>query len=219
MKTAERIILTALELFNEQGENAVTSVDIAMELDISPGNLYYHYKGKEVIIDALMALHKKQLLSSLNRSLVENIHAEDLFYYFYILIEKLDLFRFLYRSPADLVEKYPSIQSPQKLLLKALDGQLDAIFKRLQSTDEIMLSSYERPLLVESLTLLMTQASQSSKPFMQQNTEGRLYHVLSLMMVNLLPRLKLSESAIKHILNAIQSHSVSHLNSNLPDLS
>ncbi|NMH61314.1 TetR/AcrR family transcriptional regulator [Alteromonas ponticola] len=219
MKTAERILLTALELFNEQGENAITSVDIAMELDISPGNLYYHYKGKEVIIEALMGFHKKQLLNSLNRSLVENIHAEDLFYYFYILLEKLDLFRFLYRSPVDIAEKYPSIQSAQKQLLKALDSQLEAIFINLQRTNEITLSSYERPLMVETLTLLMTQAGQSSKPFLKQSTEARLYHVLSLMMVNLLPRLKLPESAITHILNAIQSHSVSHLNSNLPDLS
>ncbi len=219
MKTAERILLTALALFNEQGENAVTSVDIAMELDISPGNLYYHYKGKEVIVDALMALHKRQLLGALNRSLVENIHAEDVFYYFYILTEKLHLFRFLYRSPADIVEKYPSIQSTQKQLFKALENQLDAIFKKLQDANEITLSGYERPLMVESLTLLMTQAGQSSSSFIYQSTEARLYHVLSLMMVNLLPRLKLPELAIKQILNAIQSHSVSNLNSNLPDLS
>ncbi|MCW8092562.1 TetR/AcrR family transcriptional regulator [Alteromonas sp. ASW11-130] len=218
MKTAERILLTALELFNEHGENAVTSVDIALELDISPGNLYYHYKGKEVIIDALMALHKKQLLGSLNRSLVEDLHAEDLFYYFYILVEKLSLFRFLYRSPADIVEKYPSIQSPQQQLLKALENQLDAIFKKLQSRAEIMLTGYERPLMVESLMLLMTQVGQRRASLKQQSTETKLYHVLSLIMVNLLPRLKLKEAAIKQILDAIQSHSVSNINSNLPDL-
>ena len=58
-KTAKRILLTALTLFNERGENSVTSVDIAMEMDISPGNLYYHFKGKELMVDALIQWHSE----------------------------------------------------------------------------------------------------------------------------------------------------------------
>ena len=53
MKTAERILLVALTLFNERGERNVTAADIALELDMSPGNLYYHFKGKESIVIAL----------------------------------------------------------------------------------------------------------------------------------------------------------------------
>ena len=47
MKTPQKILLISLDLFNSQGEQNVTSVDIALELDISTGNLYYHYKNKE----------------------------------------------------------------------------------------------------------------------------------------------------------------------------
>ena len=54
MKTADKILLISLDLFNSQGERHITSVDIANELDISPGNLYYHYKGKDEIINALV---------------------------------------------------------------------------------------------------------------------------------------------------------------------
>ena len=57
MKTAERVLATSLELFNYHGESSVTSVDIANEMDISPGNLYYHFKGKELIVDALFDIH------------------------------------------------------------------------------------------------------------------------------------------------------------------
>lgn len=53
MKTRDRIIETAIELFNEQGTRAVTTNHIAKGMGISPGNLYYHFRNKEEIIRAI----------------------------------------------------------------------------------------------------------------------------------------------------------------------
>ena len=53
VKTRDRILQTALALFNEEGEENVSTVDIAAVMGISPGNLYYHFKGKEAIIAGL----------------------------------------------------------------------------------------------------------------------------------------------------------------------
>lgn len=53
MKTKDRILAVALELFNQQSTSAVSTNHIAEAAGISPGNLYYYYRNKEEIIRAL----------------------------------------------------------------------------------------------------------------------------------------------------------------------
>jgi len=53
MKTRDRILQTALELFNSFGVPNVTLRRIAAELNMSQGNLNYYFKKREDIIEAL----------------------------------------------------------------------------------------------------------------------------------------------------------------------
>ncbi len=53
MKTKDRILSTALTLFNEQGLAKVVLRTIAKEMNMSQGNLNYHFKKREEIVEAL----------------------------------------------------------------------------------------------------------------------------------------------------------------------
>lgn len=59
--TAERIVETALKLFNEHGYSNVASLRIAMALGISPGNLAYHFKSKTDIVLAVFPRLEEEL--------------------------------------------------------------------------------------------------------------------------------------------------------------
>ena len=45
----------SLELFNQQGERSISTNHIAAHMEISPGNLYYHFPNKQAIIAVLFS--------------------------------------------------------------------------------------------------------------------------------------------------------------------
>ena len=53
MKTKDRIINVARDLFNREGVAQISTNHIAEAVGISPGNLYYHFRNKEDIIRAI----------------------------------------------------------------------------------------------------------------------------------------------------------------------
>jgi AcrR family transcriptional regulator len=159
MKTAERILLTALELFNDSGENNVSCVDIALELDISPGNLYYHYKGKEVMVIALFEMYKERMDKILSSPQGVDLKVEEFFYYLLMVLQSSHMFRFLYHNPADLIAKYPSVSKGFKRLIQGREKSFNMLLSRYVDQGAMELNASQQHHLVRMISLVFTQAT------------------------------------------------------------
>ena len=61
-----KILETARKLFNESNTQAVTTNHIAKAMDISPGNLHYHYKNREEIIRLIYKQLREEMTLSID---------------------------------------------------------------------------------------------------------------------------------------------------------
>lgn len=134
MKTRDRILDVSLALFNAEGEANQTSVDIANALDMSPGNLYYHFKGKEPIIEALFDRFEEEMRIILDDSHTAVTSVEDNWIFVYIVLEEIYDFRFFYRNVGDMMERYPGLASRFRKILalkrRAIENLLNQLEKR-----------------------------------------------------------------------------------------
>ncbi|TVR82334.1 MAG: TetR/AcrR family transcriptional regulator [Chitinophagaceae bacterium] len=102
--TKERIIDASVLLFNQKGISAVSLRDIADYIGISSGNLSYHYKNKNYIIDAIfekMEKERNELLNAVEQHpSFENINLQAL------AIVRLSIrYRFFYLDTLDIIRE------------------------------------------------------------------------------------------------------------------
>ncbi|MDA0806325.1 MAG: TetR/AcrR family transcriptional regulator [Proteobacteria bacterium] len=102
MKTRERIIALAQTRFNELGYGNVTTAALAAELGISEGNLWYHFKTKRDLLEAISAEFVLYLNERL--ALLPDKKADVIQGYIALMAsheQELLRYRFLYRDQAD----------------------------------------------------------------------------------------------------------------------
>ena len=108
MKTKERILITSLTLFNELGEPNVTTVDVSNEMDISPGNLYYHYRNKDDIIEHIVTQYDQEISGILSaKTELEGLVEHWLF--LKVILETNWRYRFIFRDFENLSHKYKNV--------------------------------------------------------------------------------------------------------------
>src|SRR5690554_1343175 len=79
--TKDKILSASLTLFNELGERNVTTNHIAAHLNMSPGNLYYHFRNKQMIIHALFDQYQAIIMDILDVPTDRSLQLQDKVHY------------------------------------------------------------------------------------------------------------------------------------------
>jgi AcrR family transcriptional regulator len=127
--TARRILDHARRAFNERGVAAVGIRDLARELDLSPGNLSYHFPTKEALIVALV-----EEAHALNNAAAAPPHPLDFIQLNRIIrtiMERDVEHRWLMRDAVGLVLSLPALRAQHERQQRAREARVDAVIARL----------------------------------------------------------------------------------------
>ncbi|MDW9380236.1 TetR/AcrR family transcriptional regulator [Chryseobacterium sp. JV558] len=133
MKTKDKILSKALELFNDKGYNNITTRHIAAELSISAGNLHYHFRHSEDIIKILFAeltLKMDELLNEMKK--LENKTLDDLYQFTYSTCGIFYSYRFIFINFIDILNQIPEIESRYEGVNFSRKEEFQLIFSDLQ---------------------------------------------------------------------------------------
>ena len=155
-RTVERILESALALFNEQGEPNVTTAQIAAELNISAGNLYYHFKNKEAIVGPLFDRFADELADDL--ALPENraITLEDMWLHLHLVFETVWRYRFIYRDLNDLLGRHRKMREHFRRLIAEQSAAAVQVFRGLAASGDMIASEQEMDALAGNMVLIAT---------------------------------------------------------------
>ena len=127
-RTAERILEVALEQFNRFGEPNVSTTALAGELNISPGNLYYHYPAKDLLINRLYESYESQL-NPILAAAGDIANVEDAWFFMHSVFEAMWAHRFLYRDLNDLLSKNRFLETHVQRLLQRKRQAMEALLR------------------------------------------------------------------------------------------
>jgi len=190
-RTAERILEVTLELFNRFGEPNVSTTLISAELNISPGNLYYHYPAKDELINSLFTRYEEALTQLLHAADdVRNV--EDAWLFFHMLFELIWQYRFLYRDLNDLLSKNRKLETQFQLVLKNKSHAVQTVLNGLSRGNALHIASRDAEPVATAMVVVLTywlsyEYVRDPRNALEPESAGSAllrgaFHVLSLLM-------------------------------------
>ena len=149
--TKQKILDTALALFNERGERNVTTNHIAEALGISPGNLYYHYRNKAAIVSELFDHYEQAVSQFLQVPQDRPMTWQDKMGYLEAILESMWEARFFHRDLAHLLAQDEDLRHRYNSFVQRTLGEGLAVYEGLRASGLIEATDEElRALMVNT---------------------------------------------------------------------
>ncbi|MCX7228674.1 MAG: TetR/AcrR family transcriptional regulator [Burkholderiales bacterium] len=155
-RTRERILEVSLRLFNDQGEPHVTTSAIADEMNISPGNLYYHFRNKDDIVDALFEQFERDMDALLRLPEDRSADVEDAWLFLHLLFETIWRHRFVYRDLSDLLTRNRKVETHFRGILERKTRAARALCDGLAARGQLRASDFEIEALATNMVVVAT---------------------------------------------------------------
>ncbi len=152
--TRTRILVASLLLFNEKGEPNTTTNEIADEVDISPGNLHYHFRRKSDLVAALLAEFQADARRVLEPPAEEPASLDDFWVFLHLLLEFKTAYRFLLRDMESLVMQYPKVEHTLKHFARGLAAVFELYLHALAESGVITIDADEVPIVSRNLAVI-----------------------------------------------------------------
>ena len=155
-QTRQRILDASLAMFNAQGEPNVTTNHIADELEISPGNLYYHFRNKDDIIEQLFGGYEQRMDAALGAPSGRLPGLEDIWLQLHLVFECIWDYRFLYRDLVDILSRNRRLRLRFARILKRADDQAHQVMRGLVQAGVMRASATEVDAAATNILVIAT---------------------------------------------------------------
>ena len=154
-RTAQRIAEVTLALFNRFGEPNVSTTLISSELNISPGNLYYHFPSKDALVNHLFDEYETAMLGLLEAA--ADVHdVEDAWFFLHSLFEQVWNHRFLYRDLNNLLSGNRHLETHFHAVLERQTLAFRQLLESLGAADLMRIDPDNVETLSTSMSVMVT---------------------------------------------------------------
>eukprot|EP01038_Epipyxis_sp_PR26KG_P003732 gene3732-5334_t len=157
-------------------------------MGISPGNLYYHFHGKEPLVLGLFERFQSELMPLLDPPADAQLEAEDYWLFLHLIIEHMAHYRFLFQDLSNLAGRLPKLAKGIRNLLTALKRTLASLLARLKASGQLVSDTQALGQLVEQITMTLLFSLDYQRILDREGeVQVVIYQIMMLVAPHLLP--------------------------------